>query len=499
LDISLVFFIYGLAFFSMGLALLLEEERFPLLGESRIIIPLVIFGFIHGIHEWIEMFLNLPVWLTYKNSDIVNWLRIVLLTISFSSLIFFGLSILILKDKDKRWGARVLLGGVILLGLSIIAFGVLISRQHRDLFSHIDAIARYFIGVVGAFLAGWALYSLGRSEIKNERLSIGRYMNWAGLGFILYAITQTVVTKVDFFPASFWNTGSFEELTGMPIQIFRAGLAVWITVCILRMLNFAEKERAKGLLEAQQAKFDALERIRQELANREVMRQELIRKIMVTQDEERARISRELHDETAQNLTALSLNLAALKNKMDHNPEAEKIVAYLQKLSRQISIGIYQLIRDLRPIQLDELGLGPAIQYLADHALKNEGIKIYVQIKGIQSKLDPSIENVLFRVAQEAINNISRHSGVLEANIVLEYSQDIINMLIHDAGRGFIIENDSVRYGGLGIAGMRERVDSVGGTFALKTAPGIGTRIEVSVPGKSRNESVESVGRIGAG
>ncbi len=82
----------------MGLALLLEEERFPLLGESRIIIPLVVFGFIHGIHEWIEMFLNLPVWLAYKNSDIVNWLRIVLLTISFSSLIFFGLSILFLKN-----------------------------------------------------------------------------------------------------------------------------------------------------------------------------------------------------------------------------------------------------------------------------------------------------------------------------------------------------------------------------------------------------------------
>ncbi len=324
-------------------------------------------------------------------------------------------------------------------------------------------------------------------------------MNWAGLGFIFYAITQTVVPKVDFFPASLWNTGSFTELTGMPIQIFRAGLAVWITVCILRMLNFAEKERAKDLLEAQQAKVDALEGIRQELANREVMRQELIRKIMVTQDEERARISRELHDETAQNLTAFSLNLAALKNKLDHNPEAEKILAYLQKLSRQISIGIYQLIRDLRPIQLDELGLGPAIQYLADQALINDGIKIHIEIKGIQSKLDPSIENVLFRVSQEAINNISRHSGVLEASIVLEYSQDNIKMLIHDAGRGFIIENDAVRYGGLGIAGMRERVESVGGTYILKTAPGIGTRIEVSVPGKLRNESIETVGRIGAG
>ncbi len=72
-------------------------------------------------------------------------------------------------------------------------------------------------------------------------------------------------------------------------------------------------------------------------------------------------------------------------------------------------------------------------------------------------------------------------------------------MLINDAGRGFTIENDSVRYGGLGIAGMREHVDSVGGTFTLKTAPGMGTRIEVSVPRKSRNESVESVGRIGAG
>jgi signal transduction histidine kinase len=93
------------------------------------------------------------------------------------------------------------------------------------------------------------------------------------------------------------------------------------------------------------------------------------------------------------------LNLAALNNKLHNNPDAEELVAYLQKLSRQISVGIYQLMRDLRPIQLDELGLGPAIQYLADQAQQHNGIKIHIEIKGNQMKLDPSIENVLFRVS----------------------------------------------------------------------------------------------------
>jgi hypothetical protein len=95
----------------MGLALLLEEGRFPLLGESRIIIPLVVFGFVHGIHEWMEMFLNRPDWIAYKNSDVINWLRIILLTISFSALIFFGLSILVHKYKDEKWRTRLMGGG----------------------------------------------------------------------------------------------------------------------------------------------------------------------------------------------------------------------------------------------------------------------------------------------------------------------------------------------------------------------------------------------------
>lgn len=392
----------------------------------------------------------------------------------------------------------ILLGGVCLYVLLVIFGGSVLAKSHNFQSAYFELIIRYFIGSAGAGLAALAFFILGYREIANNRWRISSSLKWAGVGFLLYAITQTIVLPVDFFPASIWNTRLFSNSLGLPVQLLRAILAVLITVSVLRTINLAEKERTEGLVEAQKAKEKALERMQQELTKREALRKEFLRRIVLTQDQERARLSRELHDETAQILTAFSLNLATLKRKLDHNQEAEQLVLYLQRLNQQISQGIYNIMRDLRPVQLDELGLGPALQNLADQATTHLDLTIQLEIIGKQHKLDETIEITLFRVAQEAINNIARHSGISQGQIFLEFSQEYTRMVVTDLGRGFVQQEISGNVHGLGIAGMRERVETVGGSFILQSDPGEGTRIEVIIPVQSKESKDEIDEAVGA-
>jgi signal transduction histidine kinase len=482
LDISLVYFIYGLAFFSMGLALILEIGRSPLIGDSRLFIPLALFGFIHGFHEWFEMFSIRNDWSVFNDSGFASWTRILLLSVSFSSLIFFGLSILRPDFEVKNKNVNIWIAGLFIYGMVVILFASLFFYQHPDALIHIDVIVRYFIGTLGAVLAGLALFKRARIEKHENRVSISASLKVAGVGFVVYALTQTVGPKTDSFPGLVWNTSSFLNLFGIPVQVIRAGLAVMITAGVLRSIQFSEKQRSKNLLDAQTARLEAVERIHQELVNREAMRQELLRHIVIAQEEERSRISRELHDETAQVITAFSLSLATLRNKISGNQEIEIIVDDMLRLSQRISAGIYRLVRDLRPVQLDELGLAASLQYLVDEARDLSGIRIDIQISGVQRKLDPIIETVLFRVSQEAINNIGKHSETKEAKLELEYCPEKIIVSIQDHGVGFNFLDTIAGPRGWGIAGMRERIESVRGSFELTTAPGMGTRIVATVP-----------------
>ena len=123
---------------------------------------------------------------------------------------------------------------------------------------------------------------------------------------------------------------------------------------------------------------------------------------MIAQEDERARIARELHDETAQILTALMLELATLRDTRIRTSLTE-IIDRLQSLSRQMSQGIYRLVGDLRPAQLDDLGVTAALRYLADQARQRDDLDVTVSIAGPHQRLDLLVETVLFRIAQEAL------------------------------------------------------------------------------------------------
>jgi two-component system sensor histidine kinase UhpB len=258
-------------------------------------------------------------------------------------------------------------------------------------------------------------------------------------------------------------------------------IAVLITISILRATQMVEEERQQRLNAVQQSRLEALERIQEELTKREALRRELLQHTVRAQEEERTRIARELHDETSQVLTAFSLDLATLENVVCDRSEVTSLVNRLKGLSKQMSQGLYRLVHDLRPAQLDDLGLISALEYLKDDSVAS-GLDVSIIIQGKGRRLDSVIETVLFRVAQEALHNVVRHAQARQAWITLAFQSQEITLKIEDSGLGFDSVQSFAPPRGWGLAGMRERVESVGGQLCIESEPGKGTMVEVTVP-----------------
>jgi len=480
-EITLIYFIYGLAFFSMGLAMLFGSTRSPILVEGRVLRPLAVFGIVHGCHEWIEMFLQSGL-IEVHDPILWNWLRAGILVVSFTSLLLFGLWIFSPQTalmQRQRWNSNI---AVLIYVFGVLLVGVLISPKNGDRVVYIDVMARYFLAVPGASIAGIALHRQARRVEHQVLRGLSPALQTAGWGFIVYALTQVFVPTLDFFPADWINATSFSQTFGFPIQVVRAVMAVLITVSLIWAAQVVDEERQHRFQAAQQARMETLKRLEREMRTRESMRQDLLRHIVVAQEDERARVARELHDETAQILTAFSFHLAALRNALPARQILQPQLDQLQILSRQMSAGIYQLVRDLRPAQLDDLGLVPALQYQCDEAFNRTGLKVRLSILGERHRLDKLVETVLYRVAQEALTNVARHASVQEADLTIAFRPDQVSLSVVDHGKGFHLEDYSADRRAWGLEGMRERAESVNGSLLLHSTSGSGTEVEIIVP-----------------
>ena len=478
-DIVLIFFIYGLAFFSMGVALSLESMRAPRLAERRVLRPLAVFGLLHGMHEWIEILLMQGVWLGVPFPEYIDWLRFAMLVVSFIPLIYFGLLMLVDPERGNWLPVGILIG---MLGVYAIVL-LVVNQVRPDLqLAPADTLARYFLAVPGGILAGLGLRKRARQVEAEGRAVIARRFRWAALGFALYGLTQIFVGRVDLFPANIINGAVFVDLLGFPVQLVRAAMAILITVNLIQAIQVVDREREEQLLSAQQERLEALEQVRQDLEEREALRRELLRHTVIAQEEERGRIARELHDETAQFLTALSLNLATLKNLVPKEPKIQDLIENLQSQTREMSQGIYRLVHDLRPAQLDDLGLVPALQYLAEEEYKRAGLQVELQISGERQRLDPLVETVLFRVAQEALTNVIRHAQCEQASLKLKFNPEQVMLHVRDEGVGIRSMPADASQRGWGLEGMRERVESVEGQLEITSPVSGGTVVEVRVP-----------------
>ncbi len=213
-------------------------------------------------------------------------------------------------------------------------------------------------------------------------------------------------------------------------------------------------------------------------------RDTLLAKLIFAQEDEQRRIARELHDDTSQALVHLSMMLGVTAQGTNDLHARAQLFELKQRSSEALD-GIKRIIMDLRPRLLDEYGLLAAVRWYAQDRLAPAGVSVAVDELGAPSPLPPHLETGLFRVVQEAINNIARHAGATNATIRLLWEPDAVTIEVCDNGQGFepgSVLSDPEKARSVGLIGMRERIEMVQGTLRIESQPGAGACILVRVP-----------------
>ena len=213
----------------------------------------------------------------------------------------------------------------------------------------------------------------------------------------------------------------------------------------------------------------------------------LSRQVLQAQEEERKRISRELHDVIAQILTGINVQLATLKTEATVN--SEDLINNISRTQRLVEKSVdivHRFALELRPAVLDDLGLIPALLSFMKTFTKKTGIRVSLTAftSGLIKELDSARRTVLYRVAQEALSNVARHAHASRVEANLRRLPDGVCLQIKDNGKSFEVERvlQAKKSKRLGLLGMRERVEMVGGQFTVESAPGHGTTIQAHIP-----------------
>ena len=475
----LVYFVYGLAFFSLGLAVILERGRGSDVRLRHALRPLAAFGLLHGMHEWIEMLeqmRSLPG--QFSLPYLWDGIRLGLLCFSFLSLSAFGSSLLSPTERQRRLSLL-----VPLTQAGIWAIGLFIFRGEYTVFSRLldvtEVWTRYVVAIPAALMASVGLVAQQRAFRRAGMIRFGRDSLWAAVAFTWYGVIgQVFVRPSPLPPSDIINQVLFLRLFGFPVQLLRAIAAIMISLFIIRFFRSFEVETQQRIAELQAARLEEAER-------REALRGELLRRVVAAQEAERQRIARELHDATGQALTALGLGLRGVATSYvrQDKDQIEKRLRQLEDMTTRSLDELRHLISDLRPSHLDDLGLAAALRWYAKDLQSRVPLEIHVEVSGEDRPLTSSVKIALYRVAQEALTNVIKYANAREVWVRLNYREQEVMLQVEDNGAGFDIEAQAKSARSQwGLLGMQERAALLGGRFDLYSVVGQGTRIQVVIP-----------------
>lgn len=259
-------------------------------------------------------------------------------------------------------------------------------------------------------------------------------------------------------------------------------------------LNVRAEERDTGepnltrLAHTFNTMLDRLEEDTRALERSRKLTERLTQQVISAQEEERRRIARELHDETAQSLATMVIYidsaLVVTTNQMA--PQLQASLRNLREVADRTLAGVRAIIADLRPSLLDDLGLAAALRWQAQNRLEAAGVHVDLQIRGEGRRLPPAIETALYRILQESITNVLKHAKAAYVEIDLDLSQpDVVTARLEDDGSGFntsSLETTAHQGRGVGVFGMQERANLVGGMLQIDSAPGDGTEVRITIP-----------------
>jgi signal transduction histidine kinase len=475
--LALIFFFYGLAFFSMGLAILLELGQCSDYRLRHALRPLAAFGLLHGFHEWLEMFILLGlVPLSSMHMLLYEGLRLMLLAFSFLSLAAFGSSLLAGNERERRLSLL-----VPLMMAAIWAFSLLLMRGRYSaptVYIVVDVITRYTLAIPAAIVACAGLVVQQRRFRQAGMAEFGRDALWAAIAFFWYGVIgQTFTRASPLWPSNIVNQAMFYDIFGFPVQMLRAFAAVLVAIFVIRFLRSFEVEMRNQIEKLQATQLEESQR-------REALRGELLRRVVAAQESERQRIARELHDETGQSLTAIGLGLGGVTSAIHQDVEkASGQLKLIQGLVAQALNELQRLIADLRPSHLDDLGLPATLRWYANEVEKRTGLKVSVETHGEPQSLPGELKTTLFRIAQEALNNTVKHGHATHADVQLSFGGSSVSLKVSDDGTGFNVNRlGSATRPSWGLLGMRERASLLGGSLDIYSSMGEGTKIQVKIP-----------------
>lgn len=258
-NIVAIFFFYGLAFFTLGLALALASRRTSEFTFVQAIRPLAAFGLLHGLHEWIEMFQKIAEQSSGYTPTIPHELiRLGILALSFVMLFAFGVRLL-RSERAGRWPVSWPILGIIgLWGLSVLAATLALKPSLAEGIAIADVLSRYCLAIPGALLGTWALMAQQRTFREHAMPQFGRDLVWCATALLFYgAIGQIFVRATALPPSTFLNGALFLQWFGIPVQLFRGVMATILTIFMVRALNAFEVENERRLAGANQAKLTA--------------------------------------------------------------------------------------------------------------------------------------------------------------------------------------------------------------------------------------------------
>lgn len=478
--IVIVYFLYGLAFFSMGLLVIMEGNRASDIRLRKALRPLAGFGIVHGLHEWVEMFDQIEQLLGHTAPIIPQYVRLALLAVSFVSLIAFGTYLLAYTETAQR------VITLVPIGLEAIwVFGLASFRGQysaADIWAVADVWTRYTLAMPSGMLAAIGLIAQQRAFRRSGLVRFGQDALWAAVAFAWYGVVgQFFVQATAFPPSNIINQDLFLQIFGFPVQLFRAAMAVAAAFFVIRFLRAFQVETEQKINELQAARLE-------EAQKQEALKGELFRRIVDAQEGERQRIARDLHDETGQALTAIGMGLRGLSTALTNNRNREQTIKTLRQLETLAADSLHELqrlIADLRPSHLDDLGLPAALRWYAGVVQDRTGLKIAVDIAGEELFISPALKIAVFRIVQEALNNITKHAQANDVFIKLEYRTTHLLVSIRDDGVGFDLDKVRLsrnRRPSLGLAGMQERAALVRGEVSIQSSPGQGTLVEAKLP-----------------
>lgn len=344
-----------------------------------------------------------------------------------------------------------------------IARSLLRWAMHIPLFYKV-LIANTLLVATGAVIGTTLSFRAGH-ELSGEA-----YHRWHYAYILLFAAGGTALSALIYSVLLRWALRPLEQLQEAVEALRQGRMDIQVPI---HPFSDAQMERL----------VETFNQMIQTIASNSERLHWLSQRILQAQEEERARIARELHDEAAQWLTSLLIRQRLLIRSLP--PEMRPEIEEIQRMTAAALEHLRRIAMELRPAILDDLGLVEALRWLAEEFQKQTGLPVTMEIHGRIERLPREIELVLYRVSQEALTNIARHAKATQVEIHLNCDGDQLELMIADNGIGF--DPEIVRKSrslSLGLIGMVERLSLVGGTLDIESAPGKGTRIRARVPAR---------------